>query len=194
MHRSTTTPNLSSVDDLTSSRDTHSTSEGPFPEGTHQTTGNRCPFCIIASGGTTPFNTQGDIVRQNRLAIALICPRWWPHNKGHVLVVSRFHYESIYDLPREHGHAVHDLIQEVAIAIRDSYDCHGVSIRQHNEPAGGQDVPHYHAHAFPRFPQDDLYSSQPLPGFVTAAERQIYAARLRDYFRDTSVHTADHRN
>jgi histidine triad (HIT) family protein len=191
VRQSPTACDLSRVDVVTSSSDARPTPAGPGTASTDQAAGHRCPFCTVATGGETPFNTQADIVRQNEFAIALICPRWWPRNKGHVLVVSRFHFESIYDLPREHGHAVQDLIQEIAIAIRNSYDCHGVSIRQHNEPAGGQDVPHYHAHAFPRFPRDELYSSPPIPGFVTAAERHVYAQRLRQYFQDTRVGTAD---
>lgn len=142
----------------------------------------RCPFCIVATGGDTPVNTQHDIVRTNRLAIALISPRWWPNNKGHVLIVSKQHYETLYDLPREHGHAVQDLLREVAIAIRHTYGCHGVSTRQHNEAAGGQDVWHFHAHAFPRYIDDDLYRSDPIPGFVSFQERHFYAAKLRQYF------------
>lgn len=146
-----------------------------------------CPFCIVSTGGETSVNTQHDIVRQNRYAVALISPRWWPHNKGHVLIVSKFHYETVYELPREHGHAIQDLIQEIAIAIRGSYDCHGVSVRQHNEPAGGQDVSHYHAHAFPRFSHDGLYLSDPIPGFVSATARQVYADRLRRFFLNSET-------
>ena len=144
----------------------------------------QCPFCIVATGGETPLNTQHDIVRTNRHAIALISPRWWPNNKGHVLVVSKHHYENLYELPREHGHAVQDLLREVAIAIRRTYDCHGVSTRQHNEPAGGQDVWHFHAHAFPRFADDNLYASDPIPEFVSLQERRVYAIKLRQYFNE----------
>jgi histidine triad (HIT) family protein len=85
-----------------------------------------------------------------------------------------------------HGHAVQDLLRGVAIAIRDTYDCHGVSTRQHNEPAGGPDVWHFHAHAFPRFTADNFYTSDPIPEFVSIQERQIYPARLQQYFMSNS--------
>lgn len=147
----------------------------------------RCPFCIVAAGGDTSVNTQHDIVRANRLAIALISPRWWPNNKGHVLVVSKHHYETLYDLPREHGHAVQDLLREVAIAIRRTYGCHGVSTRQHNEAAGGQDVWHFHAHAFPRYIDDNFYASNPIPGFASFRERQVYATKLRQHFMNVAA-------
>jgi histidine triad (HIT) family protein len=56
-----------------------------------------------------------------------------------------------------------------------------VSTRQHNEPAGNQDVWHLHVHVFPRYPGDQLYKSPPLPEFVSQPERAVYADRLRDY-------------
>jgi histidine triad (HIT) family protein len=92
------------------------------------------------------------------------------------------HYENLYELPAEAGHAVHDLVRDVAIAIRCTYGCDGVSTRQHNEPAGSQDAWHYHVHVFPRYSGDALYTSRPYPEFVTAEQRQPYAERLRRYF------------
>jgi histidine triad (HIT) family protein len=119
---------------------------------TREPSGYQCPFCKLANGEDTAHPCQGDIVRRTPDAMALISPRWWPRNQGHVLVVPLSHYENIYDLPTKPGHAVHDLVREVAIAIRQTYGCQGVSTRQHNEPAGNQDAWHYHVHVFPRVP------------------------------------------
>ena len=114
--------------------------------------------------------------------MAFICARWWPNNRGHVLVVPTEHHENLYDLPPYAGHAVHDVVREVAIAIRQTYGCDGVSVRQHNEPAGNQDVWHYHVHVFPRYDGDELYATPPLAEIATDAERAPYARRLREYF------------
>jgi histidine triad (HIT) family protein len=143
-----------------------------------------CPFCRLVAGGADEgqINTQDDIVRRAELATAFITPRWWPNNHGHVLVVPNAHHENLYDLPARDGHAVHDLVREVAIAIRQTYGCDGTSIRQHNEPSGGQDVWHYHVHVFPRYAGDDLYTSDPYPGFMTAEQRRPYADKLREHF------------
>ena len=111
--------------------------------------------------------------------MAFIAARWWPNNRGHVLVVPTEHYENLYDLPASSGHAVHDLVQRVAVAMRQSYGCDGTSTRQHNEPAGGQDTWHFHVHVFPRYEGDELYSSKPYPEFVAAADRRPFASRLR---------------
>jgi hypothetical protein len=47
--------------------------------------------------------------------------------------------------------------------------------RQHNEPAGNQEVWHYHLHVFPRYARDDLYGS--LYRETTLEERLPYARR-----------------
>lgn len=114
--------------------------------------------------------------------MAFIAPRWWPNNPGHVLVVPIGHHENIYGLPIEAGYAVHDLVREVALAVRDTYGCDGVSTRQHNEPAGNQDVWHYHVHVFPRYAGDELYLTQPLSQHAPLDQRLPYAERLRGYF------------
>jgi histidine triad (HIT) family protein len=147
---------------------------------THAPSDYQCPFCALAAG--VDADRQQDIVRRTAGALAFISPRWWPNNHGHVLVVPIRHYENLYELPPEAGHAVHDLVRDVAIAIRRTYGCEGVSTRQHNEPAGNQDAWHYHVHVFPRYADDELYASRPYPEFVTAEQRQPYAERLRRYF------------
>jgi histidine triad (HIT) family protein len=132
-------------------------------------------------------NSLRDIVRQSALATSLISPRWWPNNRGHVLVVPNQHHENLYDLPGEYGHAVHDLVREIAIAMRHQYGCDGVSTRQHNEPGGNQDVWHYHVHVFPRYAGDALYASQPSPELLPAEARWSFAAKLRADFESTKA-------
>jgi histidine triad (HIT) family protein len=147
---------------------------------THAPSNYQCPFCALAEG--VDADRQQDIVRRTAGAIAFVSPRWWPNNHGNLLVVPVRHYENLYELPVEVGHAVHDLVRDVAIAMRRTYGCEGVSTRQHNERAGGQDVWHYHVHVFPRYADDQLHTSTPYPEFVTAEQRQPYAERLRRHF------------
>jgi len=147
----------------------------------HEPAGYVCPMCRLVAGGEDEHrvNTQRDVVKRDPLATAYIPPKWWPNNHGHVLVVPNAHHESLYDLPSDDGHAVHDLVREVAIAIRETYGCAGTSVRQHNEPAGNQEVWHYHVHVYPRYDGDDLYRSRPYPEYVPAERRWPYADRLR---------------
>jgi histidine triad (HIT) family protein len=124
------------------------------------------------------LNRPEDVVAVSDLAFARISPTWWPANPGHALVIPRVHHENLYDLPPDVGHAVWDLVQQVAVGIRTAYDCDGVSIRQHNEPHGGQDVWHLHVHVFPRHEGDRLYERQREARFAPVDERRPYADAL----------------
>ena len=144
----------------------------------HAPDGYDCPFCRLAAGGEDHLTAQHDIVLRREHALAFVASRWWPNNQGHVLVVPTAHHENLYDLPPAAWHAVHDVVLEIAIAIRSTYDCEGISTRQHNEPAGYQDAWHYHVHVFPRYLNDNLYNTRHLETPATAAEREPYIRRL----------------
>lgn len=149
---------------------------------THEPLGYECPFCNLLAGHSDGVTDVEDIVRRTEHAAAFISPRWWPRNPGHVLVVPTGHHENLYSIPAGAYRAVGDLVREVAVAIRATYGCDGVSTRQHNEPAGNQDVWHLHVHVFPRYEGDRLYQSSPLPGWAASGDRQVYAERLRAHF------------
>lgn len=144
----------------------------------HEPAGYDCPFCRLQRGVHDEHNQPADVVAVTDLAFARVSPKWWPDNPGAALVVPRTHHESLYDLPTEVGHAVWDLTQQVAVAMREAYDCDGVSTRQHNEPAGDQDVWHLHVHVFARFAGDRLYERHRDTRWAPPAERAPYAERL----------------
>ena len=145
---------------------------------THEPEGYDCPFCRLQRGVHNEHNRPEDVVGVTEHAYARIAPRWWPANHGAALVVPRTHHENLYDLPADIGHAVWDLTQRVAVAMRETYDCAGISTRQHNEPAGGQDVWHLHVHVFPRREDDRLYERHREHRWASPEERRPYADRL----------------
>ena len=145
----------------------------------HEPPGYECPFCVLVAGGETEWDSPRDVVLRTEHATAKVASGWLPNNPGHVLVVPNAHHENIYELPSAYGHAVHDVIQRVAVAMRNSYGCAGISTRQHNEPAGDQEVWHYHVHVYPRYPDDDLYHTEPATTPVPGPQRWVYADKLR---------------
>lgn len=155
----------------------------------HEPPGYRCPFCRLAAGGGDGVNDPRAVVTRTELALAVVSPRWWPNNHGHVLVVPTGHHENLYDIPAAAGHAVHDLVQRIARAMRRSYSCDGISTRQHNEPDGNQDVWHYHVHVFPRYRDDRLYQSSAQLEFVSVPQRIPYAEKLRTALDDSTKGT-----
>jgi histidine triad (HIT) family protein len=145
----------------------------------HQPRDYRCPFCALQQGVFDERSQAADVVGVTDLAYARIAPKWWPDNPGAVLVIPRGHHENLYDLPDDVGHAVWDLTREVAVAMKEAYRCDGVSTRQHNEPAGDQDVWHLHVHVFPRYEGDRLYLRHLDAAYVSAVDRAPCAERLR---------------
>jgi histidine triad (HIT) family protein len=127
------------------------------------------------------------VVLRSGHATAFVNARWWPNNAGHVLVVPNAHVENIYELSPELAGHVHEAARRVALALKGAYQCEGVSTRQHNEPAGDQEVWHYHVHVFPRYAADDLYGRNAEHRYTTPEERAPYAARLRAWFESNSA-------
>ena len=144
----------------------------------HAPEGYSCPFCLVVAGVEAPNRKtrQRDVVLRRGQAVAFVASRWWPNNRGHVLVVPTTHYENIFDLPPELAVDIQRAAQTVAFAMKAVYRCDGVSTRQHSEPAGQQDVWHYHLHVYPRYRNDNLYLT--LGTDSDPDERAEYAARL----------------
>ena len=137
-----------------------------------------CPFCSVVRGEEwPPWTFRDDVVWRDDVSTAWVNRRWWANNPGNVVLVPNRHVENIYELDRELAAGVHETARRIALAMKDSYGCGGVSTRQHNEPAGDQEVWHYHLHVFPRWEGDDLYRSP--HRLTTAEERRPYAERLR---------------
>lgn len=146
----------------------------------HAPTNYDCPFCKIASGDfDSSFTTeQSDIVLQNELLTAFVASHQWPNNKGHILIIPNDHYENLYSLPSKYAMPIQEATQVIAQALTSAFKCPGISTRQHNEPAGGQDVWHYHLHVFPRYESDHLYGSERKR--VSSTERSEQAERTRE--------------
>jgi len=145
----------------------------------HAPEGYPCPFCRLVSGQPDPglISTPDDIFYRDEHLTAMISLHTWAVNYGNALILPNRHYENLYDLPDEIGARVFALSRRVALAMKAAYGCAGISTRQHNEPAGNQDVWHYHLHVFPRYPGDNLYAAQRV--LVPPEERGRYAAMLR---------------
>ncbi len=127
---------------------------------------------------------QKDIFYQDNEIIAFVGGKCWINNPAGTIIIPNKHYENIYDLPNELGHKIFDFSKELAIALKEVYKCEGVSTRQHNEPAGNQDVFHYHYHVIPRYKDDKLYINNDNFIWTTYQERKPYVEKLKEYFND----------
>ena len=138
----------------------------------HAPPGYECFVCNLVAGDAG----ENVAVTENDGALAIVSRRVWANGPGHVLVVPKVHYENLYDLEDDAALDIHRLTRRIAIALKQALSCDGTSTRQHNEPAGNQDLWHLHVHVFPRFDGDDLYRSWYRDS--TFDERQELAAQL----------------
>ncbi|MCL2406621.1 MAG: HIT family protein [Defluviitaleaceae bacterium] len=148
----------------------------------HAPEGYICPFCLIVDGVENEhvWTKQSDIFYRDEFITAFINATTWGVNKGNAIIIPNPHFENLYDLPLDYSVKIHEFEKSVAIAFKEVYGCDGVSSRQHNEPAGCQDVWHYHLHVFPRYHNDNLYAMKRTA--TTADERAMYADQLKGYF------------
>ncbi len=140
-----------------------------------------CPLCLLGNGEyKSPLVVvPDDVVLKTERITAFISSRWWPNNKGHIIVISNFHFENLYDIDTQYLHEIVDISQKMAIAIKKAYGCDGITVRQHNEPAGSQDVWHYHMHVIPRYTNDNFYKTDAIEGWIDPQERKGYADKVK---------------
>jgi len=141
-----------------------------------------CPFCLLIQGKENNQTQlrQTDIVFRTTDVTAFMATRKWSNNQGHVLIIPNEHFENIYDLPLSTSSKIHALSRNIALAMKSEYQCDGVMLQQHNEPAGDQNIWHYHLHVIPRYKNDDFYNTQKYP--FAAKERVLYVQKLSKWF------------
>jgi histidine triad (HIT) family protein len=147
----------------------------------HEPLDYKCPFCrIISELKQDPESGKPNAVVYHYEEVTVLVPiHWYKNNPGQVLVVPNQHFENIYDLPDEIGAAIFAVSKKIALAMKQAFECEGVSTRQHNEPAGYQDVWHFHQHIFPRWAGDNLYFERHQPNSLL--DRINYAEKLRKF-------------
>jgi len=155
-----------------------------------------CPFCLLVQGieNEHVYSVATDIVHSDEVVTAFISSHQWPSNPGNTVVIPNEHFENIYDLPIYFATRIHELTRSVALAMKAAYACDGVSTRQHNEPAGNQDVWHYHIHVTPRYRNDEFYTFYTSRRkLMPADERAKHAQRIRAHLVDWKSGAAAYR-
>jgi len=107
-----------------------------------------CLFCKIANG-----EIPSNILYEDDLTVAFLDIN--PANPGHTLVIPKKHSRNIFDIEPEQAEAVMRTALKMANAIKSSLEPDGMNLFQCSEPAGFQEVFHFHLHIIPRF-EDDL--------------------------------------
>ena len=108
-----------------------------------------CIFCKIARGEAPAHRVYED---ERTLAFMDI----FPVTDGHTLVITKDHFENVFETDEDALAAVARTSHRLAAAIRSELAPDGLMVFQLNGAAAGQTVFHYHAHLVPRAAGSEL--------------------------------------
>lgn len=130
-----------------------------------------CIFCRIITGAIPSVK-----LLENDHALAFLDIA--PFEKGHALVIPKYHAATLTELPLSWLTPVIEGVQTLAHRLMSALPCDGFNVLQSNGRCATQVVPHVHFHVIPR------WNGRPLTWHATAGydspeEMQDLAARLR---------------
>ena len=102
-----------------------------------------CIFCRIARSEAPCHKVWED-------EHVLVFMDIFPVTDGHTLIITREHFENIFEASADSLRAVAAASKGVAAAIRETLSPDGLGLFQLNGAAAGQTVFHYHQHLMPR--------------------------------------------
>jgi len=108
-----------------------------------------CVFCRIVEGSERAVK-----VYEDDLCIAIMDIA--PVNRGHLLVIPKRHYETIFEMPLKEASHVFGVACLMAKAVKRAVNAEGVNILQNNGRAAWQHIFHVHVHVIPRWSGDKL--------------------------------------
>ena len=78
----------------------------------------------------------------------------YPVSKGHLLVISKRHIASYFDLSNDEKHELVEIIDTLQRYLSDTYSPDGFNVGFNDGKCAGQTVQHFHLHIIPRYEGD----------------------------------------
>ncbi len=129
-----------------------------------------CIFCGIVAGSENCFK-----VYEDDLVVCFM--DLFPLADGHTLVVTKEHFENVFEVSESALTGVAALSRRVATAIKKELNPDGLAVYQANGSAAGQTVFHYHMHLIPRREGEGFNFTSRVRG--DAATLESHARKLR---------------
>lgn len=106
---------------------------------------NKCLFC-------GQFIPNKKLLFENELAVAFFDSS--PVSKGHVLIITKGHAATFFDITNEEQIAIIDLLNKCKEYIDKKYHPDGYNVGLNCGESAGQSVMHVHMHLIPRYKGD----------------------------------------
>jgi histidine triad (HIT) family protein len=130
-----------------------------------------CIFCSIVQG-TIPCALVYSTT--NTMAFLDIAPV----HPGHILVIPKAHYATLWDLPAELGCELVGAMQQISNALCRALRAPGLNVMMNNHKVAGQLVDHAHFHLIPRYEGDGL-RLWPQSAYPSLEKMQEVAAAIK---------------
>ncbi len=102
-----------------------------------------------------------------------------PINPGHVLILPKDHYDTLWDMPLEAVGPLFTKAAHVALAVKETLGADGINVGQNNGRAANQIVFHVHVHIIPRYARDSPDGKWPTRREAGLAELEQLAKKIR---------------
>jgi len=108
-----------------------------------------CIFCKIVAGEFDSYCIYEDEL------FKVILDKF-PASVGHALILTKTHYENVYELGEREAEALGLLMVKMTKLLQEKFNCDGLNVVQNNESLAGQVIFHYHMHLIPRYENDGI--------------------------------------
>ena len=108
-----------------------------------------CIFCQIVSK-----KSSAQIVYEDEKVLALTPLK--RVSKGHILLIPKEHFESIFDIDEEVLAYLSKIMKKLSHDLIKKYDATGINLLNANGKDAQQSIFHFHFHLVPRYPNDGL--------------------------------------
>ena len=110
-----------------------------------------CIFCKIVNGEIPSFKVYEDDMVFAFLDIN-------PLSRGHVLVLSKEHYENILEVPEDTYAHMAKMTKKISDKVQEVYKPEGILVNQNNGKRAGQQIMHIHIHVKPIYKDTMVFS------------------------------------
>jgi histidine triad (HIT) family protein len=141
-----------------------------------------CVFCRIIGG-----EEMVSLVYEDDSTLAFLDIQ--PMSKGHTLIVTKDHHETLFDLPDDLAVHCIEVARRIGPGIQRAMGAQALNIFSANGSAGGQDVPHFHLHLIPVCEGEPFALQLPLAdsAIPSRSELDMTAARVGRAIQEVSV-------
>lgn len=132
-----------------------------------------CVFCRIIGG-----EEMVSVVHEDERTLAFLDIQ--PMSRGHMLIVTKEHHATLFDLPEDLAAHCLAVARRLAPGLQKAMDAQAINLFSANGRAGGQDVMHFHLHLIPVSEGEPFALQLPLPDapIPSRSDLDITAARI----------------